>query len=37
MSADFHLGMTGVEVLFVLTTLFFTLALCAGAAHVLML
>ena len=37
MSADFHLGMTGVEVLFVLSTLFLTLALSAGAAHVLML
>ena len=37
MSADFHLGMTGVEVLFVLSTLFLTLALCAGVAHVLLL
>ena len=37
MSADFHLGLTGVEVLFVLSTFLFMLALCAGVAHVLLL
>jgi hypothetical protein len=37
MSADFHLGMTGVEVFLVLSAFLFMLALCAGVAHVLML